>query len=96
MPFVTTSDGIQLYYETLGTGKPLLLVGGRNSDHHIWNLLRRDFIKRYQVIVYDPRGTGESDKPEQPPYSTRMFAQDAIATLIRQGHNNDLPGVFNP
>ncbi len=58
-----------------------MLVGGRNSDHHLWNLVRRDFAKRYQVIVYDQRGTGQSDKPEQPPYSTRIFARDAVALL---------------
>ena len=81
MPFVIASDNIRLYYETLGTGEPLLLVAGRNSDHHIWNLIRKDFVKHYQVIVYDQRGTGASDKPEQPPYSTRIFARDAIAIL---------------
>jgi pimeloyl-ACP methyl ester carboxylesterase len=81
VPFVTTSDNIRLYYEALGQGEPLLLVGGRNSDHHIWNLIRKDFAKHYQVIVYDQRGTGQSDKPEQPPYSTRGFARDAIAIL---------------
>ncbi len=81
MSFVSAPDGIQLYYESIGKGEPLLLVGGRNSDHHIWNLIRKDFAKHYQVIVYDQRGTGQSDKPEQPPYSTRGFAQDAIAIL---------------
>ncbi len=81
MPFVTTPDGVHLYYEVVGNGEPLLLVGGRNSDHHIWNLVRKDFARRYQVIVYDQRGTGQSDKPEEPPYSTRMFAGDAIAIL---------------
>jgi pimeloyl-ACP methyl ester carboxylesterase len=91
MPFLTTPDGVRLYYETIGKGEPLLLVGGRNSDHHIWNLVRRDFAKRYQVIVYDQRGTGQSDKPEQPSYySTRIFAADAVAILdhlqIRRVH----------
>jgi 3-oxoadipate enol-lactonase len=81
MPFVAASDGVRLYYETLGNGESLLLVAGRNSDHRIWNLIREDFAKHYQVIVYDQRGTGQSDKPEQPPYSTRMFASDAIAIL---------------
>lgn len=81
MPFATAKDGTGLYYETLGGGEPLLLIGGRNSDHHIWNLNRGDFLKRYQVIVYDQRGTGQSDKPEAPPYSTRGFADDAIAIL---------------
>ncbi len=90
MPFVTTPDGVNLYYETMGNGEPLLLVAGRNSDHHIWNLIRKDFIKRYQVIVYDQRGTGQSDKPERPPYSTRGFAQDAVSILdyleIKRAH----------
>jgi len=81
VPFVTTSDNVRLYYETLGQGEPLLLVAGRNSDHHIWNLISKDFAKQHQVIVYDQRGTGQSDKPEEPPYSTRLFARDAIAIL---------------
>lgn len=81
MPFATAKDGTRLYFETWGKGEPLLLIGGRNSDHHIWNLNRKDFIKRYQVIVYDQRGTGQSDKPEAPPYTTRIFADDAIAIL---------------
>jgi pimeloyl-ACP methyl ester carboxylesterase len=37
------------------------------------------------VIVYDQRGTGKSDKPEQSPYTTQMFAQDAIAVLDTLG-----------
>jgi len=85
MPFAATSDGVRLYYEVVGNGEPVLLVAGRNSDHHLWNLVRRDFAKRYQVIVYDQRGTGESDKPPQPPYSTRLFARDAV-TILDQLH----------
>ncbi len=81
MSFVSAQDGTLIYYEVVGTGEPLLLVSGRNSDHYIWDLVRRDFIKRYQVIVYDQRGTAQSDKPETPPYSTRIFASDAVAIL---------------
>jgi 3-oxoadipate enol-lactonase len=84
MPFAVAPDGVRLYYETLGRGEPLLLVAGRAVDHHIWNLVRGDF-KRYQVIVYDPRGAGQSDKPEQPAYSTRGFARDAVAVLDQLG-----------
>jgi pimeloyl-ACP methyl ester carboxylesterase len=36
MPLVSTPDGVRLYYEIVGKGEPLLLVGGRTSDHHIW------------------------------------------------------------
>ncbi len=81
MPFASASDGTRLYYESIGMGEPLLLVAGRNSDHHLWNVVRPDFAKRYQVMVYDQRGTGQSDKPEAPPYSTRIFAHDAVSIL---------------
>ena len=33
------------------------------------------------TIVFDDRGSGLSDKPKSPPYTTRGFAQDAIAIL---------------
>ncbi len=58
MPFATASDGVRLYYETEGSGEPLLLVVGPGSDHHGWDPLRAEFAARWQVIVFDYRGTG--------------------------------------
>ncbi|HZR39610.1 MAG TPA: alpha/beta fold hydrolase [Ktedonobacteraceae bacterium] len=81
MPYATTLDGTHLYYEERGTGEPLLLVAGQGSDHTSWGNVPDDFASRYRVIVYDHRGTGQSDKPSAPPYTTRGFAQDAIAIL---------------
>jgi pimeloyl-ACP methyl ester carboxylesterase len=85
MPFAVAEDGVRLYYEVTGAGEPLLLIAGRAVDHHIWNLIRADLGKRYRVIVYDARGTGQSDKPEQPSYSTRGFARDAVSILDHLG-----------
>src|SRR5258708_22134489 len=85
MPFAHAPDGARIYYETHGRGAPLLLVAGRAVDHNIWNLIRGDFARHYRVIVYDNRGTGQSDKPEAPPYSTISFAQDAVAVLDSAG-----------
>ena len=85
MPFAVAEDETRLYYETIGTGEPLLLVMGQGSDHSGWDEVRDDFAANYQVIVYDHRGTGQSDKPEHPPYSTRGFARDAISILDHLG-----------
>jgi pimeloyl-ACP methyl ester carboxylesterase len=85
MPFATASDGAGLHYELTGSGPPLLLVAGQASDHSLWNGIRDDFATRHRVVVYDHRGTGHSDKPEAPPYSTRGFAADAIAVLDHAG-----------
>jgi len=81
MPFVRVPDGTRLYYEESGEGEPLLLISGQAQDHTSWDGIRDDFTDRYRVIVYDPRGTGQSDKPAEPPYSIGGFAQDAIALL---------------
>ncbi len=81
MPYATVTDGTRLYYEEVGQGEPLLLISGQGSDHTGWDDIRDDFATRYRVIVYDHRGTGQSDKPTEPPYTTRGFAQDAIALL---------------
>ncbi len=81
MPFAIATDGIRLYYEEIGQGEPLLLINGQGGDHTGWDGVRDDFAGRYRVIVFDHRGTGQSDKPTEPPYSTRGFAQDVISIL---------------
>lgn len=89
MPFATASDGCKIYCEISGRGEPLLLVMGQGADHRGWASLVPSLASEYQVIVFDHRGTGTSDKPNQP-YSTRGFADDAIAVLdyfgIEQAH----------
>jgi len=85
MPYATAQDGTRLYYEVHGQGEPLLLISGQGSDHTGWDAVRADFVTRYRVIVFDHRGTGQSDKPAEPPYTTRGFAQDAIAILDHLG-----------
>lgn len=45
-------------------GHPIVLVHGLASSSQIWNLVAPALAARYQVIAYDQRGHGESDKPE--------------------------------
>jgi len=85
MSYATASDGTRLYYEEVGAGEPLLLISGQGSDHTNWDGVREDFAPHYRVIVFDHRGTGQSDKPTEPPYTTRGFAQDAVAILDHLG-----------
>jgi 3-oxoadipate enol-lactonase len=85
MPFVTVPDGTRLYYEESGTGEPLVLISGLGWDHRFWNGVREEFARRYHVIVYDHRGTGQSDGPGILPSSTRRFAQDVVALLDHLG-----------
>ncbi|MFI5268180.1 MAG: alpha/beta fold hydrolase [Chloroflexota bacterium] len=86
MPFATAADTTRLYFEEHGSGEPLLLINGQGHDHHMWDPIRDDFAAHHRVIVFDHRGTGESDKPVDPSgYTTRRFAIDAITILEHAG-----------
>jgi 3-oxoadipate enol-lactonase len=56
----TRTNGIELAYERLGQGTPLVLIHGHPLDHSIWEpilpLLENDF----DLIVPDLRGFGQS------------------------------------
>lgn len=84
MPFATCNQA-EIYYEVHGDGEPLVLIMGQGSDHHGWDLVRNDFAARYRVIVFDHRGTGQSDKPREPAYTTKGFAADVIALMDHLG-----------
>lgn len=74
-------NGIQLHYEVRGHGQPLLLIMGLGSPAANWD---QPFVeamtKTHQVITYDNRGTGQSDKPDDD-YSIALFASDAVGLL---------------
>ena len=85
--FAHAPDGTPLYAEAIGDPQapPLLLIAGQAADHRMWDGIRDDLARAHRVIAYDHRGMGRSGKPLQPPYSTRGFAQDALAVLDHLG-----------
>lgn len=72
---------INLYYEITGEGQPLLFINGLGSSTRDWEKQVALFSKRYQVITFDVRGHGKSEKPPGP-YSVQLFAADT-AELIK-------------
>ncbi len=85
MAYTPSFDGTRLYYETVGSGEPLLLISGQGADRHGWDVVRDDFARKYQVVTWDHRGTGDSEKPREPAYTIEMFARDALAILDALG-----------
>lgn len=81
MPHIHLS-GLKLYYEMTGIGPPLLLLHGLGSSTRDWEKQVEPFAQKYQVILFDLRGHGRSDKPPGP-YSIKIFAEDVLA-LIRK------------
>ena len=79
--YALATDGTRLAFDIHGAGEPLVLLSGQAQDRHMWDLSVPLFAQHFQVIRLDYRGTGNSDKPRDPPYSTRLLAADTIAIL---------------
>jgi pimeloyl-ACP methyl ester carboxylesterase len=86
MPYVTTDDGVRLYFEETGTGRPLILVHEFAGDMRSFEAQMRHFGKRYRTIAYNARGFPPSDVPEKvSSYSQTRAADDILAVLDHIG-----------
>lgn len=61
--YFKTKDGVNLYYEIHGEGKPLLMIHGWDQSGQAFKYNVSELSKRYKVITLDLRGHGNSDKP---------------------------------
>jgi len=52
-----------LYYETAGRGHTLVLIHAAFLDSRMWDREFKLYSENYQVIRYDVRGFGKSDRP---------------------------------
>ena len=71
---------VNIYYESHGEGEPILLIQGYGQYSGQWATMIPPLSREYRVIVFDNRGTGQSDKPDIP-YTIRMMADDAKGVL---------------
>ena len=53
-------NGARLYYETAGSGDPVVFIHGFTLDSRMWDDQFLVFAERYRVIRYDARGFGKS------------------------------------
>lgn len=79
MPKVKAGS-ITINYEQQGSGEPLILIPYLGADNACYAFQVPDYAKHFTCISIDPRGTGESDKPEGT-WSTEMFADDVVALM---------------
>ena len=77
-------NGIKIYYEIHGEGDPVIFGNGVFSNTLGWGYQHPVFSKEYQVILYDMRGQGQSEKPEGD-YSFDLHAEDQKALLDELG-----------
>jgi non-heme chloroperoxidase len=68
MPYVKknaeNSSSVNIFFEDLGTGKPVVLIHGWPVSHEMWEYQVDALVNAgYRCIAYDRRGFGQSDRP---------------------------------
>lgn len=88
MPRVNV-DGVELFYESLGEGTPIVLQG---HDHTPWMFFQAPvFSHSYRFITFDRRGTGRSASPDGE-WSIEAFARDLRGLLDALGIDKAIVG----
>ena len=82
MPHATTDDGVKLYYEESGAGKPLIFVHEYAGDVRSWEPQMRFFSRYYRCIAFNARGFPPSDVPQDPEKYSQARARDDIRSVL--------------
>ena len=91
MPHAVTDDGVKLYYEEAGEGRPILFIHEFADDLRTWEPQFNYFSRNYRCIAYNARGFPPSDVPKSSSsYSQLRATQDARDVLkhlaIKKAH----------
>ena len=87
---VTPINGTEIYYETYGSGFPLVFAHGgfgglgTGAGGNVAGWVER-FAKHFQVILPDRRSSGRSGFPDVP-HTMSLFASDIRGLLKHLGH----------
>ena len=80
MPKVKVKD-INIYYEVLGRGFPLIMIMGLSANVDWWNpRMIHELLKKYQLVIFDNRGAGRTDVSNRG-YTIKSFAEDTAGLM---------------
>jgi non-heme chloroperoxidase len=81
MPYVTTTDGTDIYYKDWGTGRPVVFSHGWPLNADAWDVeLHTVASQGYRALAHDRRGHGRSSQPWQG-NDMDTYADDLAALL---------------
>jgi pimeloyl-ACP methyl ester carboxylesterase len=84
--FARSADA-KLYYESTGSGQPVLLISGLGMAATTWWRTIPVLAQGLRVLSFDNRGVGRSDVTRGP-YSLEQMADDALAVLDAAGEES--------
>ena len=86
-------NGVDIYYEVHGSGPPLILTHGYSSTSGMWQGQIAALSQHYKLVLWDMRGHGQSDYPEDPAaYSEALTVADIAALLDTVGAEKAVVG----
>ncbi len=83
MPFCQV-NGLRMHYRIVGQGPPLVLIMGLSGDLSWWDLLAPELEEDFRLLLFDNRGAGLTDKPEER-YTIPLFASDTVGLMAALG-----------
>ena len=83
MPRVRSGDGVSLHAEATGEGPPVVFSCALNTTSENWRAQVETIAPRgYRVVLWDYRGHGRSDAPEDPDaYTMERVVSDLACVL---------------
>ena len=81
---IARGSGLRIYYELVGTGRPLILLHGSMGSTESWRMTgyTEALADAFQLILVDLRGHGRSDRPTgAKAYLTTSQVDDITAVL---------------
>ena len=78
----TTADGIRIYYESKGSGSPILFVHEFGGDYRSWTRQVDALSSDHRCITYSARGFWPSDAPDdETRYGQTQASGDLVALM---------------
>ena len=86
-------DGVKIYYEVHGSGPALLLTHGYSSTSAMWQGQIEALSRHHRLVLWDMRGHGQSDYPDDPnAYNEALTVADMAALLDEVGAGSAIVG----
>lgn len=77
-------NGTRLWYDLVGSGACVVQIGGAVSAHEGYDTVTPVLAEHYEVLNYDHRGFGLSDRPSQR-YTIDVWCDDLVGLLDHLG-----------